>query len=66
MSVQVQEIPRVTDLSTHEGMASELTALLTQANLQIPIQKAKDMVEILNWLEAISNGELRVEQVTKQ
>ncbi len=66
MGVPAKVIPVQTDLSTHEGMATELVNLLTQANLQIPIVKARDMVEILDWLEAIKTGELSMAEATKQ
>ena len=63
---QMIQAVREVDLSSHEGMATEPLALLEQANLQIPIPKARDMVELLDWLEAIKSGELKMSEVTKQ
>jgi len=63
---QMLPIPREVDLTTHEGMASELLALLTQSNLQVPISKNKEMGELLDWLEAIKEGQLFVTEVAKQ
>jgi len=63
MGVPAQAIPRESDLTSHTGIATELLALLTQSNLQIPIAKVDDMKEILDWLEAIRDGALEVKEV---
>lgn len=62
----VAPTPEPCDLSTHEGIAKELLVLLTQANLQIPMNRVKDMKEILDWLEAIREGQLTIMEPTKQ
>lgn len=48
------------DPNSHEGMADELVRLLTQSNIQIPVQAVDRFVEVKAWLMSIRDGNLTV------
>lgn len=45
---------------THPDLAKSLLALITTTNLQIPAIKAREFVELTDWLSAIADGHLSV------